>query len=105
MALRVKEDNFEEEVLKAKLPVIAEFYSDSCVPCKQLSVILGDLEEEYEDKVKIVKVNVNFSAELTEKYHVMASPTTLFFKNEKEVERIVGIAKKDALKDIVEKLI
>lgn len=102
MSIRVKEDNFEEEILKSKLPVVLEFYSDSCVPCKQMAVILGDLEEEYEDKIKIAKVNVNFSETLAEQYEVMASPTILFFKDGNEVKRISGLIGKPALKEIID---
>ena len=88
MAKRVGTAEFEAEVLKEKLPVIVEFYSDSCIPCKQLSPILGGIEDDYEDQVKVVKVNVNFDADLAGKYQVMASPTILFFKDGKEVDRI-----------------
>jgi thioredoxin 1 len=102
MALRVKEDNFEEEVLKSKLPVLVEFYSDSCIPCKQMSVILSELEEEQEDTLKIVKVNVNFSSELAEQYQVLASPTILFFNEEKVVHRVTGLIKKPILKELIE---
>ena len=66
--------------LDADLPVVVEFYSDSCIPCKQLSPILGGLEDDYEDQVKVVKVNVNFDAGLAQKYEVAASPTLLFYQ-------------------------
>lgn len=60
MAARVSKDNFEAEVLQASIPVLVEFYSDSCIPCKQMSPILGDIEDDYEDRLKVVKVNANF---------------------------------------------
>ena len=56
MAKRVSKDDFDKEVLQSELPVIVDFYSDSCIPCKQLSPILGDIEDDYEDKAKVVKV-------------------------------------------------
>lgn len=105
MALRVKEDNFEEEVLNAKQPVITEFYSDTCIPCRQQAVVLGELEDEYEDRIKTVKVNVNFDTALAEKYRIMASPTMLFFKEGEEVRRIIGLTKKEVLKDYIEQII
>ena len=55
MAKRVSKDDFDKEVLQSELPVIVDFYSDSCIPCKQLSPILGDIEDDYEDKAKVVK--------------------------------------------------
>lgn len=97
MAKRISKDAFEEEVIKASVPVLVEFYSDSCIPCKQLSPLLGAIEDDYEDRLKVVKVNVNFDQELAEQYSVMASPTMLFFKDGAEVERIRGLVKKPEL--------
>ena len=101
MAKRVGTAEFEAEVLKEKLPVIVEFYSDSCIPCKQLSPILGGIEDDYEDQVKVVKVNVNFDGE----YQVMASPTILFFKDGREVDRIRGLVKRPELEGKVKSIL
>ena len=105
MAKRVSSEDFEAEVLGSDLPVVVEFYSDSCIPCKQLSPILGGLEDDYEDQVKVVKVNVNFDAGLAQKYVVAASPTLLFFKDGSEVERIRGLVKRPKLEETVKKLL
>lgn len=105
MAKRVNEDNFEEEVLLAKEPVVVDFYSDSCVPCKQLSVLLGELEEDYEDKLKLVKVNVNFDLGLADKYKVKASPTLLFLYEGKEHSRLQGGVKKAVIAEHIEQII
>lgn len=105
MAKRVGTAEFEAEVLKEKLPVIVEFYSDSCIPCKQLSPILGGIEDDYEDQVKVVKVNVNFDADLAGEYQVMASPTILFFKDGREVDRIRGLVKRPELEDKVKTIL
>ena len=98
-------EEFEAEVLKASLPVVVEFYSDSCIPCKQLSPVLGGIEDDYEDKLIVVKVNVNFDAELAQKYEVAASPTLLFFKEGKEVNRIRGLVKRKELEEAVEEVL
>ena len=105
MAVRVSKADFEEKVLNESLPVLVDFYSDSCIPCKQLSPILGDIEDDYEDRLKVFKVNVNFDAELAEKYEVLASPTLIFFKDGKEVNRIRGLVKKPELSEHVEALL
>ena len=97
MAKRIDKNSFEAEVIQSEIPVLVEFYSDSCIPCKQLSPILGQIEDDYEERLKVVKVNVNFEAELAAKYRVMASPTILFFKQGEEIERIRGLATKDEL--------
>ena len=68
MAVRVSKADFEEKVLKEALPVLVDFYSDSCVVCKKLAPVLGNAEDDYEDKVKVYKVNTNFDVELAEQY-------------------------------------
>ena len=105
MAARISKDDFEEKVLKSRVPVIVDFYSDSCIPCKQLSPLLGDIEDDYEDRLKVFKVNVNFDAELAEQYEVMASPTLVFFKDGQETDRIRGLVKKPELSEHVEALL
>ena len=72
MAARVSKADFEEKVLKEALPVLVDFYSDSCVVCKKLAPVLGNAEDDYEDKIKVYKVNTNFDAELAEQYEVQA---------------------------------
>ena len=94
MAARVSADNFEAEVLKADGIVLADFYSDSCVPCKRLSPVIAEIEEQLGDKAKFVKININFDAELAEKYEVRSVPTVVFFKNGEELSRLGGTVKK-----------
>lgn len=106
MAARINKDSFKREVLESALPVIVDFYSDFCIPCKQLAPVLGGIEDDYEDQLKVFKVNVNFDADLAEEYSVMASPTLLFFKEGREVERVRGLVKKQELETIIsEKLL
>ncbi|MCI5849920.1 MAG: thioredoxin family protein [Lachnoclostridium sp.] len=105
MAARVSKESFENEVLKCDIPVVVEFYSDSCIPCKQLSPILGGIEDDYEDRVKVVKVNVNYDYELTSEYQVMASPTIIIFKDGKEVQRVRGLVKRPELEELVNQIL
>lgn len=104
MAVRVSTDTFDEEVINAGGAVIADFYSDSCVPCKRLSPVLAEVEEELGDKVKLVKININFDPELAEKYGVMSVPTLIFFEDGEERSRISGVVKKSEIVSEIEKL-
>lgn len=104
MYVRVNAESFEAEVLNSKLPVLADFYSDSCVPCKRLSPVLAEIEEQYADRINIAKININFDAELAEKYEVRAAPTLIFFKDGQETERLIGAVKKSEITEIIEKL-
>lgn len=102
--LSVTNENFQAEILNSEKPVLLEFYSDSCVPCKRMSPVLAELEEEYTE-LKVAKLNINFGAETAQKYDVMSSPTFLFFKNGEEVNRLRGIQKKAELENIINEVL
>lgn len=94
MAVRIDGESFENEVLKSDKLVITDFYSDSCIPCKRMSPLLAEIEEENQDSLKVAKLNINFDAETAEKYNVTSVPTLVFFKNGKEAARLTGAVKK-----------
>lgn len=103
MAVRAAEDNFTAEVLEIPGIVIVDFYSDSCVPCKRMSPVLAEIEEENPD-IKLVKVNINFDRSLAEKYEVQAAPTLIFFVNGTEADRTTGAVKKADITEIINKI-
>lgn len=104
MIKRIAANEFEEKVLKSNLPVAVEFYSDTCIPCKKLLPVLEELQDNFAEKIRIVKVNVNSDMALAKKYGVLVSPTVLFFKNGEETERIKGLDKKKNYSSIMENL-
>ena len=97
MAERINKNNFDEKVLESDIPVLVDFYSDSCVPCKMMSPILGELEEEREGRLRVYKVNVNYDGELTERYGVMGAPTLILFLQGEAKDKKTGAVKKAAL--------
>lgn len=110
MAVRVSKADFEEKVLKEALPVLVDFYSDSCVACKKLAPVLGNAEDDYEDKIKVYKikvykVNTNFDVELAEQYEVQSNPTLILFKDGQEKDRKVGALKQADLNSWIEEQI
>ena len=104
MAERITSADFSEKVLDAELPVLVDFYSDTCVPCRMLSPVLSQLESELGGNLLIYKVNVGYEQELVEKYEVQASPTLIFFKNGEEVSRLRGMTQKAKLIEEFEKI-
>ena len=60
MAARINEQQFEEKVLKADKPVLVDFYSDTCIPCKRMAGVLGEIEDDYDGKLDVFKINVNY---------------------------------------------
>ena len=102
MPARVNGENFETEVLSSEIPVLVDFYSDSCVPCKKIAPVLSKLETEYEGRLKIVKINTNFDEELVEKYGIEATPTLVLLNKGDEVSRLKGAVGRDEIVSLIE---
>ena len=90
-------DNFEEEVLKSDIPVLVDLWAPWCGPCKAIGPTVSELAEEYTDKLKVVKLNIDQSPELATKYNVMSIPTLLIFKDGQVEEQIIGLVGKDKI--------
>ena len=88
-----------DELLQSEKLVIVDFWATWCGPCRMLSPLLDEVEAEMEDKVEVVKVNVDDADEVAMRYRIMSIPTLLFFKNGQMVDRSVGAMPKSALVD------
>ena len=99
--MEISDKNFEEEVLKSKLPVLVEFWGSWCIPCKKMEEILNSLEEEYKGKIKICKININRNPKTATKYQITGVPTYLIFKNGKILKREIGAKSREQLKRII----
>ena len=96
MAKVATNTNFNELLQDSKL-VIVDFWATWCGPCRMLSPILDELEEEMADQITVVKVNVDDADEIAAQYRIMSIPTLLFFKNGQEVDKTVGAMPKPTL--------
>ena len=99
--VELSETNFDQEVLKATLPVLVDFWAVWCGHCKMIAPIVDELSVEYDGKLKIGKVDVDNHQQIAMQYGIRSIPTLLIFKDGKVVEQIVGAAPK---KSLVEKL-
>ena len=99
--VELTEETFEQEVLKATMPVLVDFWAAWCGPCKMIAPIVEELATEYEGKLKIGKVDVDNNQKIAMQYGIRSIPTLLMFKGGKVVEQIVGAAPK---KTLMEKL-
>ena len=79
--------------------VIVDFWAVWCGPCRMLSPLLDEVEEEMADKITVVKVNVDDADEVAMRYRIMNIPTLLFFKNGQLVDKTVGAMPKNLLVD------
>ena len=83
--------------------VLVDFYADWCGPCKMVGPILDELSEEMDGKAKIIKVNVDKSMDIAQKYVITNIPALLILKDGVEVERKIGFTPKTAIKEAIEK--
>lgn len=93
--------NFEQDVLKAQLPVLLDFWAPWCGPCKMIAPVLDQLAEEYAGKIQIVKINVDDNQESAAKFGVRGIPTLMIFKNGEAVATKVGAMAKPQLEDFI----
>ena len=93
-------ENFEEEVLNAKEPVLVDFWATWCGPCQTMGPVVDELAQELTD-VKVGKVNVDEQMVLAREYKVMSIPTFLVFKDGKVAERTLGVQEKSELKQLI----
>ncbi len=100
MELKLKSENFEEEVLKSEKPVLVDFYADWCGPCQMMGPIIEELATELEGKAKVGKINVDENPDIAVEYNVMSIPTLIIFKKGKEEKRLVGIRDKEEILSI-----
>lgn len=90
------DDNFDEAI-KGETPVVVEFYSDSCRPCKEQSPILEQISQDYSGKVKVYQVNIDKAETQTIKYGVEATPTVIVFKDGHVINKFKGLTSKEEL--------
>lgn len=98
--LVITKDNFEEEVLNSKIPVIVDFWADWCGPCKMLGPIIAQIAEENEGKIKVGKVNVDEEMLLASKYNIMSIPTVILFKDGQVDKTSLGFKPKAELMEL-----
>lgn len=81
---------------------ILDFYADWCMPCKVLAPILQDIEEEF-NYITLEKINIEEDPDTAEKYSIRNVPTLIFFKDNKQVDKIVGVVSRDKIKTMIAK--
>lgn len=97
----ISDAEFEQEVMKADVPVLVDFWAPWCGPCKMVAPILDKIAKEYAGKLVVAKVNTDENAEYAMKYGVQGIPTMLLLFNGKIVNRQVGALPEPMLRDLV----
>lgn len=99
--LKLSNENFEEEVLKADKPVLVDFYADWCGPCQMMSPVIDEIAEEKAEAIKVGKVNVDDNQELAMEYGVMSIPTIVIMNQGKVQKTFVGVRSKSEILDAI----
>jgi len=101
--LSVTDNTFEQEVLKAELPVLVDFWAPWCGPCKAVAPVVEDLSKEYDGRLKVVKLNTDENPKTAQAYSIKGIPSLFLFKDGVVVESVVGAVPKATLATAVNK--
>lgn len=103
MAIEVTDATIEQEVLQSETPVLLDFWAPWCGPCRAVGPVLEELEQEYDGRLKVAKMNVDSNPASPAKYGVRAIPTLILFKNGEVLGQTTGALPKQAIKELIEK--
>ena len=101
--LHLTEDTFDKEVLKSDVPVIIDFWAEWCGPCRALAPTIEELAREYAGKILVGKLDVDDNPNTAERFQVFSIPTLIVFKDDGEVDRLVGLCPKKNLEALLKK--
>jgi len=97
------DQNFEEQVIKSDKPVLVDFWATWCGPCRAISPAVEAVAQQYADRAKVGKVNVDENMSVTSRYRITGIPALLLFKNGQVAEQLTGVQSKDTLVKMLER--
>lgn len=96
------DQNFEDEVLKSEQPVLVDFWSPTCAPCRQLAPVVEQLAAENSGSAKIGKLDISTNMGIARQYAIQAVPALIIFKQGEVVGKMVGFQSKDRLQQALD---
>jgi thioredoxin len=98
----VSDATFETEVLQATVPTLVDFWAAWCGPCRMVAPVVEAVAAEYEEKLRVGKMDVDHNPRTPGRYGISGIPTLILFKDGAEVARIVGYRDKDAMVEVLQ---
>ena len=99
----VTDASFKEEVLESDVPVLVDFWAPWCGPCRMVAPVVDEIANEYEGKVKVVKLNTDENPATASSYGIRSIPTLMIFKGGQRVDMVVGAVPRTTLANTLEK--
>ncbi len=99
----VTDASFKGEVLESDVPVLVDFWAPWCGPCRMVAPVVEEIAEQYQGKVKVVKLNTDENPQIASNYGIRSIPTLMIFKDGQRVDMVVGAVPKTTLANTLEK--
>jgi thioredoxin 1 len=96
--------DLEQQIAQAQGPVLVDFGSPTCPPCRKLGPVIEKLADQYKGQAVVAKVNVNDIPELAQRYGISSIPAVILFSNGQETQRIIGYNSKETYTSALDKL-
>jgi thioredoxin 1 len=90
-------NSYDDEVIKSSIPTLVDFWADWCGPCRALEPVVKAIADEFGDKVRVVKVDVDRNPDLVGKLGIFGIPTLILYKEGKQVWRHTAYLPKEKL--------
>lgn len=101
--MQVMDSDFESEVIKSNKIVLVDFGAPWCGPCRMITPVINEIAHEYENRIKVVKVNTDLSPSVAAEYGIRSIPTLMLFKNGNRVDTVIGAVPRSTLLNTLNK--
>lgn len=102
-SLPVTDATFKKDVLESEIPVLVDFWAPWCGPCRMVAPVVDEIAEQYNEQIKVVKLNTDENPATATQYGIRSIPTLMIFKGGQRVDMVVGAVPKTTLANTLEK--